>query len=186
MALPLVMSAFKTMGSVNAISKELFTATSLSLLATLEVAKEIYERLFEADNLNKWESLEEALKDASPEEIGIYKDVGLTKEEFMGREALIRTDIDLDSIDHFGQTNLERMKNGLPPLVDGKPIELHHIGQKANAPLAELTWEEHRGKGNDSILHVKGKETAIDRDLFSKERKEHWMSRANQIESGRR
>jgi hypothetical protein len=153
---------------------------------TMEVAKEIYERLFEADNLNKWESLEEALKDASPEEIGIYKDVGLTKEEFMGREALIRTDIDLDSIDHFGQTNLERMKNGLPPLVDGKPIELHHIGQKANAPLAELTWEEHRGKGNDSILHVKGKETAIDRDLFSKERKEHWMSRANQIESGRR
>lgn len=37
------------------------------------------------------------------------------------------------------------------------------------SPLAELTTQEHRGKGNDTILHDKQKETEIDRGEFAKE-----------------
>ena len=37
---------------------------------------------------------------------------------------------------------------------------------------------EHRGKGNDGILHDKRRESEIDRNEFNKERKEHWKDRA--------
>ena len=48
----------------------------------------------------------------------------------------------------------ERMKNGLSPLTKkGDTVELHHIGQKQDSPLAELATQEHRGKGNYAILH---------------------------------
>lgn len=56
------------------------------------------------------------------------------------------------------------------------------IGQKPDSPLAELTMEEHRGAGNDTILHDKTKETEIDRNEFGKERREHWKDRVNVME----
>ena len=103
-----------------------------------------------------------------------------------GKDALIRTDIDYDQKDEFGKTNLERMKLGKPPLdADGNPIELHHIGQKSDAPLAELTRGEHRGNGNDNVLHDKLKESEINREDFGKERKEYWKARAEAIENQR-
>lgn len=81
----------------------------------------------------------------------------------------------------MGRTNRERAEQGLSPInKDGKVIELHHIGQHADSPLAELTTEEHRGKGNDTILHNKTKESEIDRQAFAKERNEHWEARANE------
>lgn len=98
-----------------------------------------------------------------------------------GREVLQRTDIDYDATDPFGRTNLERMEQGKAPLVDGKPIELHHIGQEMDSPLAELTQEEHRGPGNDGILHDKQKESEIDRNKFNTERENHWKERAEQV-----
>ena len=53
---------------------------------------------------------------------------------------MVKNDIDLTKEDDFGRTNLERMKQGLAPLdKDGNPIELHHVGQKMDSPLAELT-----------------------------------------------
>ena len=86
----------------------------------------------------------------------------------------------MDQKDEFGRTNKERMEEGKAPLdKDGKPIELHHIGQKSDAPLAELKWEEHRGKGNDAILHDKSKDSEIDREVFATQRAEHWKSRSD-------
>jgi len=41
-----------------------------------------------------------------------------------------------------------------------------------------LTQEEHRGKGNDGILHDKNKDTEIDRIAFREEKEEHWKTRA--------
>ena len=73
------------------------------------------------------------------------------------------------------------MQKGLPPIVDGKSLELHHIGQKMDSPLAELKIEEHRGQGKDAILHDKTKETEIDRNEFKKERESHWKERAEQL-----
>lgn len=118
----------------------------------------------------------------SEEEAQIYIDAELECMEVNGKDALVRTDIDLDAKDDFGKTNLERMENGKPPLdKNGKPIELHHIGQAADAPLAELTKSEHMSNGNDSVLHDKSKESEIDRTSFQKERAEHWKARAEEI-----
>ncbi|TWI49615.1 HNH/ENDO VII superfamily nuclease [Pseudomonas duriflava] len=119
----------------------------------------------------------------SEAEARIYEDANLEPTQVNGKEALVRTDIDYDQKDALGRTNLERMKLGLAPLdTEGKPIELHHIGQKSDSPLAELTRDEHRGNGNDNVLHNKLKESEIVRDDFDKERKDYWKARAEQIE----
>ena len=82
----------------------------------------------------------------------------------------------------MGRTNEERANQGLAPINGGEVIELHHIGQHTDSPLAELTREEHRGKGNDAILHDKTKESEIDRQAFAREKNNHWMERAKESE----
>lgn len=116
-------------------------------------------------------------------EYEIYKNAGLVEAEIGGKKCLIRSDIDWNQKDAMGRTNKERAEQGLSPInKDGKVIELHHIGQHADSPLAELTQEEHRGKGNDTILHDKTKESEIDRQAFAGERSEHWAARAQESE----
>lgn len=117
------------------------------------------------------------------EEAEIYMKAGLKEVEINGKKCLIRDDVDLDQEDEDGITNRERMERGRPPITnDGEEIELHHIGQKQNSPLAELTMEQHRGVGNDTILHDKIKETEIDRNEFGKERRDHWKNRVESME----
>lgn len=89
------------------------------------------------------------------DEAKIYQDAQLKVETIEGKDCLVRTDIDyFQEVD--GQTNLERMQQGKCPYSqDGQKIELHHIGQNPDAPLAELTMSEHRGTENDMILHDK-------------------------------
>ena len=117
----------------------------------------------------------------SMKEYEIYREAGLQNAEIGGKKCLIRSDIDWDQTDTMGRTNKERAEQGLSPInKDGKVIELHHIGQHADSPLAELIPEEHRGKGNDAILHDKTKESEIDRQAFAGERSAHWEARANE------
>lgn len=117
------------------------------------------------------------------EEAEIYMKAGLKEAEINGKKCLIRDDIDLDQEDEDGITNRERMERGRPPITkDGEEVELHHIGQKQNSPLAELTMEQHRGVGNDTILHDKTKETEIERNEFGKERRDHWKDRVESME----
>lgn len=114
----------------------------------------------------------------SMKEYEIYKKADLKEFEINNKSCLIRN-VDFEKKDSMGRTNKERMEKGYPPIDEnGRPIELHHIGQKSNSPLAELTINEHRGKGNDVILHNKKKESEIDRLQFSEERKEHWKKRS--------
>ena len=115
----------------------------------------------------------------SMEEAKIYKEAGLVETEIGDKPCLIRPDIDWEQKDQFGRTNAERAKQGLAPIdSNGQPLELHHIGQHNDSPLAELTMQEHRGKGNDTILHDKSKESEIDRSSFGTERAEHWKERS--------
>lgn len=124
------------------------------------------------------------VKISSDAEAKIYLEAGLKPDVINGKDVLVKVDIDLNQEDIFGRSNLERMKSGLAPLdKDGKPYELHHIGQGNDSPLAELTQTEHRGQGNDTILHDKTKESEIDRKGFLKERSDHWKARAEQLES---
>lgn len=118
----------------------------------------------------------------SIEEVDIYQEAGLIESNIGEKTCLIRPDIDMEQKDGFGRTNKERMEQGLAPLTpEGRPYELHHIGQHSDSPLAELTMQEHRGKGNDGIMHNKTKESEIDRNEFNSERAEHWQNRAEVV-----
>ena len=114
----------------------------------------------------------------SLEEAGVYEQADLQETKIGDKVCLIRKDIDMDQRDEFGRTNKERMENGQPPLTsNGETVELHHIGQKQDSPLAELTTQEHHGKGNDTVLHDKQKDSEINRSEFAKEREKHWENR---------
>lgn len=122
----------------------------------------------------------------SIEEYEIYKNAGLVEAEIGGKPALIRSDIDWGQIDEKGRTNAERAKQGLAPLdKNGDSIQLHHIGQHADSPLAELTFDEHRCGGNDTILHDKSIETEThgEGNTWNSERENYWKNREESLNS---
>ena len=83
--------------------------------------------------------------------------------------------------DALGRTNIERMKQGLAPIGrDGKAVELHHLKQKDNGLIIELTNREHNE--NSKILHRYKKESEIDRNAFNKFKKDYWKERAKDFE----
>lgn len=120
----------------------------------------------------------------------VLKKAGLKEVEINGRKCLIKENIDLDYTDEDGVSNRDRMARGLAPLDSktGKPIELHHLGQKEDSPLVELTEEEHRtgeyedGKKNQSLWHDNTVETEVhgEGNNWDQERKAHWKARAAQ------
>ena len=133
----------------------------------------------------------------------ILKNANLVEVEINGRKCLIRTDIDVNKEWNTGkydvdgnpvyETNRERMEDGKPPLDEnGRPIELHHLGQNADSPLVELTVEEHRtgeyedGKKNQSLWHDNAKETEVhgEGNSWNQEREAHWEARSTQTEGG--
>lgn len=84
--------------------------------------------------------------------------------------------------DMYSVSNKERALHGMAPLdSNGQPFELHHIGQRMNSPLAELTFEQHRGVGNDVVLHEKTVPSQIDRNAFHAERIDYWKARAEML-----
>lgn len=80
------------------------------------------------------------------------------------------------------ETNLQRMKRGLAPIGrDGRPMELHHIGQHPDSPLAELESTVHRSNA-EKLNRSNDIPTEIDRVKFAKQRADHWKARAAEIE----
>jgi len=79
--------------------------------------------------------------------------------------------------DALGRTNIQRMKQGLAPIgKDGKAIELHHLKQKNDGMIVELTSTEHRA--NSKVLHRYRQESEIDRNAFNKFKQDYWKQRA--------
>lgn len=115
----------------------------------------------------------------SMEQYDICKEAGLLTKTVNGKAALIR-DIDLDFVDEFGRTNLQRMEQGLAALdpATGQSYQLHHIGQKMDSTLAILTEAEHMQGGNNLIWHELGEATSINRSVFDKQRVEFWKDMA--------
>jgi ribosomal protein L10 len=117
---------------------------------------------------SKW-SLDTIKSIKSIEEYNVYKAEDLVEKTINGTKVLIPSNIDLNS-SWEGLTNLERLKSGLNVVDEaGIPFEWHHIGQKADAPLALLTSEAHRK--NAGILNQVGKESEIDRYAFAQTKK---------------
>jgi len=83
--------------------------------------------------------------------------------------------------DALGRTNIERMEQGLAPIgKDGLPVELHHLKQKDNGVIVELTATEHRG--NYKILHRYEQNSQINRKEFEKWKKKYWKERAKDFQ----
>jgi A nuclease of the HNH/ENDO VII superfamily with conserved LHH len=65
-------------------------------------------------------------------------------------------------------------ERGLAPTgKDGKPVELHHNGQRPDSPLDEMTATDHRGAGNFSRNHSNTGQSPskIDRGAWKKEQR---------------
>lgn len=79
-----------------------------------------------------------------------------------------------ESITNFEESNM------------GHPYELHHIGQKNDSPLAILTQEEHRGKGNDKIWHIltDNFDNPSSKNGWGKIKKKFWKDYAKQVVNG--
>lgn len=126
----------------------------------------------------------------SDAEARIYMDAGLKDMVVNGRHALVQPDINPDYLmpewliringeNWRGWSNSDLMGEGYPPHDrNGDPYELHHIGQLADSPLAELTWEQHHDKGNYAVLHTLDDYSDIDRGVFEREKASHWMARS--------
>lgn len=113
------------------------------------------------------------------EELDLYKNIKLEENKINGKSALQRN-IDLDYIDpDTVLSNRERMHKRNAPIdsISGETIDLHHIGQVNDSPLAELTSGEH--DRNYGILHERNGESLINRNSFNKERSEYWKERVS-------
>ena len=104
------------------------------------------------------------------EATGTFKSEYWTKEiEFNGNRVYQRNDlIDPYRIDtKEGLSNLELMKNGRAPKgVDGKPINLHHLIQRNEGGIAEMTQTFHQKYRK--IMHIDDNTipSKIDRSKF--------------------
>ncbi len=95
-----------------------------------------------------------------------------------GREVVKRSDLfQPNALDGLGRTNIERMRQGFAPIGDdGFPIELHHLQQKNEGVIMELSRTLHRG--NSSDLHRYTRKSEIDRMAFEGWKKDYWKIRA--------
>ena len=148
------------------------------------IKNEVAEKEKIAEKSNYSNEVNEKIR--SVEELEVYQNEGLVESTVNDRTVLKDTSINPDLIDEKGRTNLERMEKGLAPIDEnGKPYNLHHIGQNADSPLAELKDGVH--KKNDAILHDKSKPTEVHGENSSvnwdKERSEHWKARAEEIKA---
>ncbi|WP_375673986.1 DUF637 domain-containing protein [Bartonella sp. AA18HLJMS] len=76
-------------------------------------------------------------------------------------------------------TNVERMEAGRAPMgFDGKPVELHHLSQTPEGPIAEIGSKDHNKY--TSVIHANPKthQSLIEREKFGKWREEYWKERA--------
>ncbi|WP_329320450.1 LamG-like jellyroll fold domain-containing protein [Streptomyces sp. NBC_01262] len=83
-------------------------------------------------------------------------------------------------VDKYGRSNLKRMKQGLAPMgPDDKPLNLHHMLQTQDGPIAEVTHSMHFE--NYSQLHWKSGTkipSGIDRNAFNAWKAQYWKDRA--------
>jgi hypothetical protein len=103
--------------------------------------------------------------------------------QFNGNKVYQRNDlVDPSRVDsQTGLTNLDLMKNGLAPYgPDGKKVNLHHMLQTQDGPIAEVTQSFHQK--NSGAIHINSGSdipSGINRSQFEKWKKDYWRSRAN-------
>ncbi|MCZ7567370.1 MAG: hypothetical protein M5U01_02065 [Ardenticatenaceae bacterium] len=87
--------------------------------------------------------------------------------------------IDLNRVDKAGRTSLELMQKGRPPVgPDGKSINIHHMLQMNEGPVAEVTQTFHQKF--HGIIHINPSSvpSGIDRAAFEAWKRGYWITRA--------
>ena len=98
---------------------------------------------------------------------------------FQGNLVYQRPDLIDPDLTQNGLTNLQRMQQGFAPYgPDGNPMQLHHMLQSQNGPIAEVTQTFHQVFS--SIVHINPNTigSGINRAVFNAWRMEYWMNRA--------
>jgi len=103
--------------------------------------------------------------------------------EFEGKRVYQRDDlIDPQRADKAGVTSLERMRNGYAAIgPDGEPIQIHHMVQVDNSPVAEVTETFHDEHYDQIHIYPRGDlgyRSGIDRPAFDAWREDYWRYRA--------
>lgn len=113
----------------------------------------------------------------SMEEYNIYKEANLIPTKLADDELVLLRQIDWTLTDAYGRTNVQRVSANLAPIdATGTPFELHHIGQRADSPLAVLSWAEHHSSGNYSVLHYAEQGKDISDAAWNKQKQEVWKA----------
>jgi hypothetical protein len=112
------------------------------------------------------------------EELSVYMRNGLQESTVCDRPCLLMK-IDPERCDAMGRSNVERTAVGRAAVDENSDaVNLHHIGQKEDSPLAELPQRVH--KESDGILHDKTIPTEIHGDgtRWDNQRVQHWRERS--------
>ncbi|WP_219232535.1 HNH/ENDO VII family nuclease, partial [Austwickia sp. TVS 96-490-7B] len=106
--------------------------------------------------------------------------------EFHGTRVYKRDDlIDPAMIDEKGRSNIQRMKHGRAPLgQDGKTVNLHHMLQTPDGPIAEISQTMHQA--NSRVIHIFPNTTpsSINRAHFGSWRRAYWRNRSESFNLG--
>lgn len=125
---------------------------------------------------SKW-PIDAIKKIHSIEEYTIYEKANLIPTKLQDGELVFLRKIDWTLTDAFGKTNAQRVAANLAPIdATGTPFELHHIGQRADSPLAILSWAEHHSSGNYKILHYAEQGKGISDAAWNKQKQEVWKA----------
>ncbi|KKZ17260.1 hypothetical protein AAY84_16435 [Serratia marcescens] len=101
--------------------------------------------------------------------------------QFNGNKVYQRNDLfDPHYVDpKSGKTNIQLMDAGRAPIgTDGKPVNLHHMLQRQDGPIAEATQSFY--KENHGVIHISDNSipSGINRAEFNKWRSDYWKERA--------
>ena len=108
----------------------------------------------------------------------VYMKAGLTPIHLADDSWIFIKDVDWDLVDEFGRTNIIRVTQAHIAPIDstGLSYEVHHIGQKANGPLAMLTYSEHHSSETYSIIHYALEGKDITASMWNAQRKNFWLT----------
>ena len=111
----------------------------------------------------------------SMEEYDVYRRAGVIPIKIDGNWAFLQN-VDWNFADEDGITNLSRVLDyGNAPIgPDGRPFELHHIGQRADSPLAILTRTQHHTAGDYGIIHYAEQGKNVPDPIWAAQKREFW------------
>lgn len=110
-----------------------------------------------------------------------YREFNKVEQKFLDSATLVQVEgrsvAQRTQVLNLGAVSMANMKSGKAPLgKDGKVVELHHLQQKEDGILIELTYTEH--KENSKALHSYKMTSEIDRVKFAKFKRKYWKARA--------